>query len=85
MKKPVRLSKHAREQCLERGVSEQEVCETIRNGTWEAAKKNRIICKQNFQYNDYWHDSFYPIKQVAPVFVEETDEIVDITVYSYYF
>ncbi|MCX6153087.1 MAG: DUF4258 domain-containing protein [Candidatus Kapabacteria bacterium] len=83
--KPIRLSKHALIQCQERGVSTDEVIETIRNGTREPAKENRFQSKQNFQYNDFWFDSFYPIKQVAPVFVDEEDEIVVVTVYSYYF
>lgn len=85
MDKVIRLSEHAKIQCKERGVNVDEIIETIRSGTKEPAKKNRFICRQNFQYNDYWNDSFYPIKQVAPVFVEENDEIVVITVYSYYF
>jgi hypothetical protein len=85
MDKPIRLSNHAKIQCIERGVTFVEVIETIISGTREPAKKNRILAKQNFQYNDYWYDSFYPIKQVSPVFVEEEDEIVVITVYSYFF
>jgi hypothetical protein len=85
MEKPIILSNHALLQCKERGVEINEVKETIRNGVWEPAKKNRFSCKQNFQYNDYLYDSFYAIKQVEPVFVEETNEIVVITVYSYYF
>lgn len=83
--KPIRLSHHALIQCKERGVSVDEVIETIRNGAWEPAKKNRIQGKQNFQYNDLWLDTFYAIKQVAPVFVEEENELVVITVYSFYF
>ena len=85
MEKPIRLSNHAKIQCKERGVKEEEVFETIINGFREPAKKNRILCKQNFQYNDFWYDSFYHIKQVTPVFVEEENEIVVVTVYSYYF
>jgi hypothetical protein len=83
--KPIRLSNHALIQCKERGVSIDEVIETIRNGIPEPAKKNRIQCRQNFQYNDFWFDSFYPIKQVSPVFVDEEFEIVVVTVFSYYF
>jgi hypothetical protein len=85
IEKPIRLSNHAILQCGERGVSIDEVIETIRNGIREPAKKNRYQCKQNFQYNDFWYDSFYSIKQVSPVFVEEENEIVVVTVYSFYF
>ncbi len=85
MCKPIRLSKHAVIQCRERGVAEIEVIEAINNGFKEPVKKGRQMAKLNFQYNDYWHDSYYAIKQVAPVFVEEENEIVVITVYSFYF
>jgi hypothetical protein len=83
--KPIRLSNHANTQCEERGVKVEEVIDTIRTGIREPAKYNRIQCKQNFQYNDYWHDSFYSIKQVIPIFVEEENEIIVITVFSFYF
>jgi hypothetical protein len=36
-------------------------------------------------YNKIWIDTVYPIKQVAPVIVEEEKEIIVITVYTYYF
>jgi hypothetical protein len=85
MDKPIRFSNHSIEQCLERGVTEEEVIDAIRNGAKEFAKKGRYVSKQNFQYNDYWNDSFYPIKQVAPVWVEEENELVVVTVYSYFF
>lgn len=83
--KPIRISNHAQIQCNERGVSIDEVEESILNGSIEPAKKNRFQSKLNFQYNDYWFDTFYHIKQVSPVFVEEENEIVVITVYSFYF
>jgi hypothetical protein len=70
---------------LERGASEDEVCEAIRNGEYEPAKDERMLARMNFQFNDLWIDTIYPIKQVAPVFVEEETEIVVITVYTYYF
>jgi len=85
MEKPIRLSNHAKIQCDERGVLEEEVIEAVRMGTREPAKKGRIMCMQNFQYNNYWNDSYYPIKQVAPVIAEDENEIVVVTVYSYYF
>lgn len=85
MNKPIRLTKHAVEQCIERGATEEEVHEAIRNGEYEAAKKGRTLAKMNFQFNKEWFGDIFPIKQVAPVFVEEETEIVVITVYTYYF
>jgi hypothetical protein len=61
MNKPIRLSEHAKLQSAERGVFENEIIETIRFGTKEPAKKNRLMAKQNFQYNDYWFKTFYAI------------------------
>jgi len=83
--KKIRLTPHAREQCEERGATEEEVVEAIHSGIREPAKHNRWLCRLNFQYNGIWHGEHYPIKQVAPVIVEEADEIVVVTVYTFYF
>jgi hypothetical protein len=83
--KPIRLTKHALEQCKERGATEGEVKQAIEQGTREAAKRGREICRINLSYGKMWQGKFYPIKQVAPVIKEESDEIVVITVYTFYF
>ena len=83
--KEIRFTKHALEQCTERGATETEVCEAIQNGSREPAKKGRILCRANFQFSREWQGRSYPIKQVAPVIVEEANAIVVITVYTFYF
>ncbi len=83
--KPIRLTRHAREQCVERGATESEVVEAIRNGTREPAKHGREFCRYNFTFNQKWNGNHYAIKQVTPVIKEETNEIVVITVYTFYF
>lgn len=83
--KPIRLTKHATEQCEERGATEDEVREAIRTGNKEQAEKGRMLARLNFQFNDVWSGKVYPIKQVAPVFVESEKEIVVVTVYTFYF
>ncbi len=83
--KPIRMTKHAIEQCSERGATEDEVKIAIRNGVAEPAKHGREQYRFNFDYHDFWQGSFYAIKQVAPVIKEEDDEIVVITVYTFYF
>ena len=70
--KPVRLTLHAREQCEERGAR-------------EAAKRGRFMYRQNFQYDAAWQGKLYAIKQVAPVVVEPQNEIIVVTVYTFYF
>jgi len=83
--KAIRFTKHSLEQCSERGASQEEVEVAIRKGNREPAKKDREIFKYNFSYDDLWQGKHYSIKQVAPVIVEEDEEIIVITVYVFYF
>ena len=62
-----------------------EVEAAIRTGAREPAKSGRFLYRVNFQYNDHWQATFYRIKQVAPVVVEEEAELVVVTVYTFYF
>jgi len=85
MLKPIRLSGHARYQLTRRGVSEAEVRETIQTSVWEPAELDRLQCRRDFPFGEEWNGKFYQTKQVHPIFVEEADEIVVVTIYSYYF
>lgn len=81
----IKFTKHALKRIEKRGTSKEEVIEAIETGNREPAQENKIMCKLNLPYNSIWMESFYPIKQVAPVIVEEGDEIIVITVYTFYF
>ena len=83
--KTIRLSGHAQEQLLRRGVSEMEVADAIRSVPWQAGELGRQECRKNFSFGDLWNGRFYETKQVRPIFVDEPDAIVVVTVYSYYF
>jgi hypothetical protein len=83
--KDIRLTAHAVEQCTERGATEDEVREAVVRGIREAAKRGRSLHRLNFQYQAEWQGKFYAIKQVAVVAVEEQNEIVVVTVYTFYF
>lgn len=83
--KPIRLRAHAAEQCMERGATEEEVKYAVEHGVQEPAKHGRRICRHNFQYDEEWQQRHYAIKQVAAVIVEAQDEIVVVTVYTFYF
>jgi hypothetical protein len=83
--KPIRLTKHAREQARERGASETEIAEAVTKGSREPAKHGRELCRYNFTFGKPWQGRLYAIKQVAPVIREEDKEIVVITVYTFYF
>lgn len=83
--KPIRLSGHARSQLPFRGVTEEEIIETIRSEIWSPAELGRLECRKNFPFGKEWNKKVYATKQVRPIFVEEATEIVVITVYTYYF
>jgi len=83
--KPIRLTHHAREQCVERGASEDEVKQAVVNGSRETAKSDRILCRYNFSFGQLWNEKRYQIKQVAPVIKETATETIVITVYTFFF
>ena len=72
--KPIRFSAHALSYTWKRGFTEAEVQEAIRSSPWEPAELGR-----------QWNGKVYQTKQVKPIFVEEADEILVVTVYTYYF
>jgi Domain of unknown function (DUF4258) len=84
-RKPVRLSAHARGYLERRGFSQAEVEDTIRTSAWQPARGQRFEAVKDFPYQAEWNGVFYATKQVRPIFVEEPDEIVVVTVYTFYF
>jgi hypothetical protein len=83
--KPIRFSKHALGYTASRGFTVAEAEEAIRTCAWGTAELGRLDCRKNFHFGKDWNGKVYATKQVRPVFVEETGEIVVITVYTYYF
>jgi hypothetical protein len=45
----------------------------------------RLECRRDFAYGKDWNGRMYAVKQVRPIFVDEPDGIVVVTVYTYYF
>ncbi len=82
--KAIRLSSHASSYIVSRGFTEAEVEETIRESRWEPAELGRMECPKVFPFDREWNGRVYASKEVRPVFVEEADEIVVVTVYTYY-
>jgi hypothetical protein len=82
--KPIRLSAHALSYIAKRGFTVAEVEDTIRTGRWEPAELGRMECRKTFPFKREWNKKLYATKEVRPIFVEETDEIVVVTVYTYY-
>jgi hypothetical protein len=83
--KPILCSGHARQQLRFRGTTEAEVADAIQTETWHPAENGRLECRKDVPFNAQWNGRYYATKQVRPVFVEEPDEIVVVTVYVYYF
>ena len=59
--------------------------DAVRQAQWEPAELGRTQCRKDFKFGREWNGKRYETKQVRPIFVEEADEIVVITVYVYYF
>lgn len=83
--KPIEFSDHAREKMADRGASEEEVMIAIRMGHPEPARKGRVMFRKNFSYHALWRGKYYRVKQVAPVVAEESDRLVVVTVFVFYF
>jgi len=84
--KPIRFSNHARLQMDLRGASEEDVIEAIRSGKWRPAKMGKFQsrCKFDFNKRALTNQKFYKYKTVEPIFADEPNEIVVITVKVYY-
>ncbi len=84
--KPVSFSTHARTQMKLRGAEEAEVVSTVRSGTWETAKRNKLQCRHCFNFNrpSPINQKFYKYKTIEAIFVEESNKIVVVTVKVYY-
>lgn len=83
--KPVRLSGHAGKQLDFRGATEADVVDAIRSAPWAPAELGRLECRKDFAFGGVWNGTSYATRQVRPIFVDEPDEIVVVTVYVYYF
>ena len=83
--KPIRLSGHACDNMVCRGATEREVVEAITTSAWEPAREGRSECRKDFAFGAIWNGKFCETKQVRPIFIDEADETVVITVYVYYF
>lgn len=83
--KEIEFSRHVRDQLVDRGTSEEEIKLSIRDGEEVPAKKGRKAYRKNFNFKSYWKGKYYSTKQVIPIVKQESDRIVVITVYVYYF
>jgi DNA topoisomerase VI subunit B len=85
IEKQIRFSRHALDRLADRGATEEEVRQAVREGAREPAKLGRHLCRLNLQFDSTWQGKEYEIKQVAPVVAETPDEIIVVTVYTFYY
>ena len=83
--KLIRLTRHAQEQAAERGATASEIKEAVRKGARQPAKLGREMCHYNFAFDRNWQGKYYAVKQVVPIIIEKANEVVVITVYTFYF
>ncbi|MBI4063014.1 MAG: hypothetical protein HY401_01795 [Elusimicrobia bacterium] len=83
--KRIIFSRHAKDQIVDRGTTENEVRAAIAEGEPAPAKKGRLAFRKNFPYAFKWKGRYYETKQVMPIVIEEADAIVVVTVYVFYF
>ena len=83
--KPIRLSGHARERIASRGATPEEVADTIHTAHRKPAEGGRLECQKDYSYGREWNGKIYGTKRVRPIFADETNEILVVTVYVYYF
>jgi len=83
--KPIQFSHHALGYRERRGFTTQEVEEAIRTCPWRATERGKLECRKDYPFGADWNGKRYTIKQVRPIFSDEPDAIVVVTVYTYYF
>jgi len=57
--------------------------QVIKNAEWQLAEKGRYGASA-FPFNAEHYGRFYTTKEVVPIFVEEADRIMVITVYTFF-
>jgi hypothetical protein len=67
------------------GFSLEEVEEAIHTAPWTPADFGRLECHKDFTFGRAWNGVVYATKRVRPIFVEESEALVVVTVYTYYF
>jgi len=82
---PIRVSAHADGYRASRGFTEAEVGAAIRTSRWLPARNDRLEATKNYLFNAEWNGKRYVTKRVLPVFIEEANEIVVVTVYTFFF
>ncbi|MBM3333614.1 DUF4258 domain-containing protein [Candidatus Sumerlaeota bacterium] len=84
--KPVRFSEHAQSRLRQRGATEEEILECIHQSPRAAQHGGRFSARKIFLFGGISpvNNQQYRFKTIEPIFAEEPDEIVVVTVKVYY-
>lgn len=82
--KRIIFSSHALQKMKERTTNEVEVIKTIHEAKWQSVKRGRFRCSKWFTFQQERYGIIYKGKDVQPIFVEEAEDIIVITVYVYF-
>ncbi len=80
----IKIEPHTIERALERGTTSEEIFDTINNGVFGIAKKDRFLKYKIFIFNDIRNGKYYKHKKVEVIFKKEESTFITITVYVYY-
>ena len=83
--KVIVLSKHALAYMPERGFNEMEVQAASALGEWVPGERGKLECRMDIPFGGEWNGKFYQTRQIRPIFADDHDAVVVITVYTYYF
>ncbi len=83
--KPIVFTQHARQRMRERGAHEHHVAEAIRSGQREPAQRGLEACRLNIEFKREWDGRYYGVQQIVAIIAEESERIVVVTVYTFYF
>ena len=78
------LDNHTKERANERGISEDEIIDTIENGDNFQAKLNRLGKYKIFPFNNTRNKVYYKQKRVEVIYFIEKSKIITVTVYAFY-
>jgi hypothetical protein len=81
----VELHPHARERLDERGVTEEEIIETVRSAPRQPAKFGRSAFRKAFAYNAVWRGRRYAFKEVEAIAVDVPGGMLVLTVIARFY
>ena len=69
----------------ERGVREEDVSRAIREGQRAPAQRDLVSYRLNLEFRREWGGRYYDTQQIEVIVAEESERVVVVTVYAFYF